>query len=69
MISYIITLTIDYYELGKITGQMAAKILKGESDISTMPIEYFPNTTKKVNTANAEFYGLTIPEDYVAIEE
>ena len=47
---------------------MAAKILKGEADISTMPIEYFPNTTKKVNTANAEFYGLTIPDDYVAIE-
>ncbi len=65
----IVTLTIDYYELGKITGQMAAKILKGESDISTMPIEYFPNTTKKVNKANAEFYGLTIPDDYVAIEE
>jgi len=64
----IVTLTIDYYELGRITGQMAAKILKGEADISTMPIEYFPNTTKKVNTANAEFYGLTIPEDYVAIE-
>lgn len=64
----IVTLTIDYYELGKITGQMAAKVLKGEADISTMPIEYFPNTTKKVNTANAEFYGLTIPEDYVAIE-
>lgn len=64
----IVTLTIDYYELGRITGQMAAKILKGEADISTMPIEYFPNTTKKVNTANAEFYGLTIPDDYVAIE-
>ncbi len=62
----VVTLTIDYYELGKITGQMAAKILKGEADISTMPIEYFPNVTKKVNTANAELYGLTIPEDYVA---
>lgn len=65
----IVTLTIDYYELGKITGQMAAKILTGEADISTMPIEYFPNTVKKYNKENAEFYGITLPADYVAIEE
>ena len=32
----IATLSIDYYELGKTTGQMAAKILKGEADVSTM---------------------------------
>src|SRR5699024_2644706 len=37
------TLSIDYYELGKITGQMAAKILTGEADISTMAIEYAPS--------------------------
>ena len=65
----VVTLTIDYYELGRITGQMAAKVLTGEADISTMEIQYFPDTTKKVNTANAEFYGITVPEDYVAIEE
>ena len=34
------TLSISYYDLGKTTGQMAAKILTGEADISTMPIEY-----------------------------
>lgn len=28
------TLSIDYYELGKTTGQMAVKILKGEANIS-----------------------------------
>ena len=64
----IVTLTIDYYELGKLTGQMAAKVLTGESDISTMPIEYYPNVTKEYNADNAAFYNLTIPAEYVAVE-
>ena len=40
------TLSIDYYELGRTTGEMAVKILKGEADISTMAIEYYPNPVK-----------------------
>ena len=40
------TLSISYYDLGTATGKMAAKILNGE-DISTMPIEYAPQFTKK----------------------
>ena len=47
---------------------LAAQILKGEADISTMPIEYAPNVTKMYNAANCEALGLTMPEDYVAIE-
>ena len=47
---------------------MAAKILKGEADISTMPIEYAPNFTKKYNPTNCEELGVTVPDDYVAIE-
>lgn len=62
------TLTINYYDLGKTTGQMAAKILKGEADISTMPVEYFPNPVKKYNPELAEKYNVSIPSDYVAIE-
>jgi len=61
------TLSISYYDLGYTTGQMAAKILKGEADISTMPIEY-TTTTAKYNAALCEVYGLTPPEGYVAIE-
>ena len=34
------TLSISYYDLGVTTGKMAAQILTGEADISTMPIEY-----------------------------
>ncbi|HIX17284.1 MAG TPA: ABC transporter substrate-binding protein [Candidatus Gemmiger faecavium] len=62
------TLSISYYDLGYATGEMAAKILKGEADISTMPIEYAPNFTKKYNPTNCEELGVTVPDDYVAIE-
>lgn len=64
----IATLTISYYELGQKTGEMAAKVLTGESDISTMPIEYHPNPVKKYNKENAELLGIVIPEDYIVIE-
>lgn len=45
----VVTLTISYYDLGVATGKMAAKILKGEADISEMPIEYAATFTKKYN--------------------
>ena len=65
----IATLSINYYDLGYTTGQMAVKILTGESDISEMPIEYFPNPVKKYNSTLCESLGITVPEDYVAIED
>ena len=61
------TLSISYYDLGYTTGEMAAKILKGEADISEMPIEY-TDVTKKYNEAICTELGLTPPEGYVAIE-
>ncbi len=61
------TLSIDYYDLGYTTGEMAAQILKGEADISTMPVEYAPSVSKLYNAANCETLGLTIPEGYEAI--
>ena len=64
----IATLSISYYDLGYATGEMAAKILTGEADISTMPIQY-TNVTKKYNPTICEELGLTVPEGYEAIEE
>lgn len=61
------TLSISYYDLGYTTGQMAAKILTGEADISTMAIAYAP-ATPKYNTVICDALGLTPPtDDYVAI--
>ncbi len=65
----VVTLSIDYYELGHTTGEMAVQILTGEADISTMPIQYAPSVTKEYNAANCTALGITIPEGYTAIEE
>ena len=61
------TLSIDYYELGKITGQMAAKILTGEADVSTLPIQFAPSVTKQANMANCQKLGITVPAEYTAL--
>ena len=63
----IATLSIDYYDLGYATGKMGVKILQGE-DISTMPIEYAPNFTKEYVAERCEKLGITVPDDYEAIE-
>ena len=61
------TLSISYYDLGYTTGEMAVKILNGESDISTMPIEY-TDVTKKYNKTICDDLGLTVPDGYEEIE-
>ena len=62
------TLSIDYYQLGRTTGEMAVKILSEGVDISTMPIGYFENPVKKYNPELSNALNVTIPEDYTAIE-
>ena len=61
------TLSISYYDLGKTTGQMAAKILTGEADISAMPIEY-TTATPKYNPTICETLNITPLDGYTAIE-
>lgn len=67
------TLSISYYDLGVKTGEMAAKILKGEAKIEEMPIGYVDTFTKKFNRANCEELGVDIAAleaaGYVAIGE
>lgn len=65
----IATLTIDYYQLGVLTGQMAVKILKGEADVKDMAIEYYPNPVKKYNADICSRLGIEIGSDYIAIED
>ena len=61
------TLSISYYDLGCKTGEMAAKILTVEANVSEMPIEYAP-ATKMYNPAICEELGVTIPEGYEALQ-
>ncbi|MDK2808323.1 MAG: putative tryptophan/tyrosine transport system substrate-binding protein [Clostridiales bacterium] len=59
------TYGIDYYELGKLTGAQAAKILKGEATTADMPIEYLPQDklTLSINEDVAAQLSITIPDD------
>lgn len=62
------TLSISYYDLGRTTGEMAAKILTGEADISTMAVEY-TTATPKFDADVCEKLGITPLDGYVAIEK
>ena len=64
----VVTLSIDYYDLGFATGKMAAKILKGEAKISEMPVQFAPQVTKMYNATNCEALGITVPEGYQPID-
>ena len=62
------TLSISYYDLGRTTGEMAAKILKGEADISKMAVAY-TTATPKFDADVCEQLGITVPDGYTAIEK
>lgn len=53
---------IDYYDLGKQTGYMAAKVLNGEADPATTPIETAEDSTIYYNEQVLNELGLTLPE-------
>ncbi len=62
-----VTLSISYYDLGVVTGKMAAKILTGEAEVGEMQIEYAP-FEKKFYDVNCGILGIEVPEDFIAIE-
>lgn len=62
------TLSIDYFNLGIKTGQMAVEILKDKKDISKMAIAYDENPVKKFNKAIAEELNITVPASYTEIQ-
>lgn len=53
---------IDYINLGKQTGQMAAKILKGEANAADMEFEAIEENSLYVNEKVAENLGITVPD-------
>lgn len=57
---------LEYFELGKQTGRMAAKVLKGEAEASAMKYETIAEPSLYVNTAAAEKAGLALSEEFVA---
>ncbi len=57
---------LDYVALGKQTGAMAAKVLKGEAQAADLPYEVISEASLYVNTAAAEKISLTLPEDMLS---
>ena len=59
---------IDYLDLGKKAGVIAARVLKGE-DIAAIPYETMTESKVTINKAAAEKIGLAIPEEVAAKAE
>ncbi len=57
------TYGINYYELGKLTGDMAADILEGKSKPETTPIQYLQHFDFSYNADTAEALGIEFPAD------
>lgn len=56
---------LDYYDLGKQTGAMAAQVLKGEKKASEMNYEIIADAAFYGNSAVAANLGITLPQDLV----
>ena len=62
------TLSIDYYDLGVVTGNMAYEVLVNGADPATTEIQFAPKTTYQYMADRCEKLGVKVPSDYVAIE-
>ncbi len=62
------TLSISYYDLGYATGYMAYEILVNGADPATMEIQYAPKFTRKYNPDVCAALGITLSQEYVAID-
>ena len=57
------SISVDYYELGKMTGQMGADILEGKKKPADTPVEHVKTGVPVFNMKTAQAIGFTIPED------
>lgn len=55
---------LEYYELGRQTGKMAAMVLRGDAKASEMKFEVISEPSLYVNYAAAEKIGLELPAHY-----
>lgn len=60
---------LDYYDLGVQTGQMAAKVLKGEAKASEMKYQTISAPSAYINTMAAKELGITVPDEYLNAQD
>ncbi len=65
----IATLSISYYSIGQVAGEMAYDILVNGADPASMEIKYATDLTKKYIPERVEALGITVPDGYEAIAE
>lgn len=58
------TMSIDYYDLGVLTGQMAVEILRDGADITNMPIRYVQDVAYLYNEDVCNTLGITPLDGY-----
>lgn len=58
---------IDYIELGKQAGRLAAKILNGEATASELPYETISEYSIYINSEAIAEMGLTLPEEVTSV--
>ena len=63
------TLGVDYYELGKIAGNMGADILEGKARPETMPIRFQKTFKAKINSDTVKRIRIKVPEDVAKTAE
>lgn len=54
---------LDYVELGRQTGKMAAQVLKGEKKASELPYETIEEASLYINEKTAENLGIELPSE------
>ncbi|MCD8321254.1 MAG: ABC transporter substrate-binding protein [Oscillospiraceae bacterium] len=62
----IATLSISYYDIGYIAGEMAYEILVNGADITTMEVQSAPEVTKMYMADRCEELGITVTDEYEA---
>ena len=62
------SVSIDYVALGKTTGEMAVKVLRG-SDITKMAVQTISDAKPVYNSEVLNALGLTLPSQYADIED
>lgn len=63
------TLSIDYYDLGYQTGEMAAQVLRDGKKPGDMEVQTATKFTKEYNESIVKELGITIPDGYEAIKK
>ena len=58
------TLSIDYYQLGQITGEMAFEVLFKEANVGELAIKYDSNPKKQYVKSRCEALGISVSSDF-----